>query len=227
MKKMYSLMNWFRHSSACQQAAGFLVMFAWSSVGFGGEIHDAAKAGDVEKTKALLKRNPELISSKDATGRTALHVAALFGKKEVVVVLLANKADVNAKANGGQTPLLWAASNGNKEVVALLIENQAEVDGKDNNGWTPLGKAAGDGRKEVVVLLLANKADVNSKNNVGVTPLITAAANGQMDVVELLLANKAEVNAKEKKHGWTALHCASAQGFKEVTELLKQHGGQE
>lgn len=227
MKKLSWLTNWLRHSAGWQPAIVFLMVLTWCGVGFGGEIHDAAKAGDAEKVKALLKSRSDLVNSRDATGRTPLHVAALFGKKDVVIVLLANKADVTAKANGGQTPLLWAASNGNKDVVALLIENKAEVDAKDNNGWTPLEKAAADGRKEAVELLLANKADINARNNSGVTALIAAAANNHKEVVQLLLANQAEVNAKDKKHGWTALRFASGQGFNEVAELLKQHGGTE
>ena len=32
-----------------------------------GAIHDAAKGGDLEKVKALLKAHPDLISSKDTT----------------------------------------------------------------------------------------------------------------------------------------------------------------
>jgi hypothetical protein len=42
-----------------------LVALAWGNLAFCGEIHDAAKAGDLDKVKALLNANPNLISSKD------------------------------------------------------------------------------------------------------------------------------------------------------------------
>jgi ankyrin repeat protein len=62
----------------------------------------------------------------------------MVGHKDVVELLLANKADVNAKSNGGWTPLHEAAMSGHKEVAGLLLANKAEVNAKDNKGETPL-----------------------------------------------------------------------------------------
>jgi hypothetical protein len=70
---------------------------------------DLTRVGDVEKVKALLVTNPELINSKDKSGETPLHWAALMDHKDVVLALLAYKADVNAKNNIGATPLHRAA----------------------------------------------------------------------------------------------------------------------
>jgi ankyrin repeat protein len=53
----------------------------------GGEIHDAALRGDLEKVQALLKADPALVSSKDDSGRTPLHAAAVVGHKDVVDLL--------------------------------------------------------------------------------------------------------------------------------------------
>ena len=58
----------------------------------------SVRAGDGEKVKALLKGNPDLVFSKDTNGWTPLHFAADRGDKDLVELLLANKADVNAKA---------------------------------------------------------------------------------------------------------------------------------
>jgi ankyrin repeat protein len=84
------------------------------------EIDDAAKRGDLEKVKALLVGNTDLVFSKDKDDRTPLHFAAAFGKKDVVELLLANKADVNAKDKDGDTPLQAAAARGHTDVVELL-----------------------------------------------------------------------------------------------------------
>ena len=89
----------------------------------GGEIHDAAKAGDLEKVKALLKDHFDLVFNKDNDGRSPLHWAASYGHKNVVELLLANKAEVNAKDNHGQTPLHVAAAEGHKDVVELLRQH--------------------------------------------------------------------------------------------------------
>ena len=185
-----------------------------------GEIHDAAKTGDVETIRVLLKANPELVNNRDnPVGWTPLHVAAQAGHKEVAELLLANKADVNATVSGGWTPLHLATDKDHKEVVELLLANKADANATDNRGMTPLHWAADKDHKEVAELLLANRADVNAKDNRGMTPLHWAAQAGHKEVAELLLANKADVNAKTKV-GWTPLHWAAERGHKEVAKLL-------
>ena len=94
------------------------------------------------------------------------------GHKDVVELLLANKAEVNAKANDGGTPLHAAASGGNKDVVELLLASKAEVNAKDNQGMTPLHLAEIWKHADLVELLLANGADVNATDNRGGTPWV-------------------------------------------------------
>ena len=167
-------------------AAVLLVALAWSSTSFGGEIHDAARKGDLEMVKALLNANPELALSKETNGATALHWAALLGHKEVAELLLVNKAEVDARDSAGETPLIWAAYKGHKDVVELLLANKANVNAKDRIGATPLHAAAQYGHTDVAELLLASKADINAANNVGETPLHFAAAAGHGDMAVLL-----------------------------------------
>jgi ankyrin repeat protein len=50
-------------------------------------------------------------------------LAAWDGRKDVVELLLANKAEINAKDKGGNTPLRAAASNGHKDVAELLRQH--------------------------------------------------------------------------------------------------------
>jgi hypothetical protein len=92
-------------------------------VAFSGEIHDAARNGDLEKVKTLLKDNPDLVSSKDKWDRTPLHWAAVGGHKDVAELLLTNKAEVNATNNEGETPLHVAVAKGHKEVAELLRQH--------------------------------------------------------------------------------------------------------
>jgi len=134
-----------------------LVVLVWSSLAFCGEIHDVAKSGDLEKVKALLKGNPDLVFNKDSNGSTPLDMAAQEGFKDVAELLLANKAEVNTRGNiGGVTPLHLAAVNSinsPKDVAELLLANKADVNATNNNGETPLHLAALKGNKEVAELL--------------------------------------------------------------------------
>ncbi len=191
---------------------------------FWGEIHDAAKNGDLEKVKAFLRADPTLISKKDSYGATPLHWAAMNGHQEIVELLLANSAEVNLKVIDGTTPLITAAVFGHKNVVALLLANGADVNAKNNDGMTPLHAAADKGYKEIAELLLANKADVNGRDKIGLSPLHYAAGYGHKDVAELLLASGASINNKDSQ-GATPLRLADFKGQKEVAEFLRQHGG--
>ena len=110
---MQLLLNSNRLSSYFCCASVLLFILAWGGLAFCGEIHDAAKGGDLEKIKALLKDNPGLVLSKDDKyGLTPLHLAAFRGHKDVGELLLTSKAEVNAKDNLGLTPLHMAALGG-------------------------------------------------------------------------------------------------------------------
>lgn len=54
------------------------------------EILRAAYNGDLDKTRHLLKQNPNLVFVKDKEGFTALHSAASHGHVEIAKLLLAN-----------------------------------------------------------------------------------------------------------------------------------------
>ena len=98
-----------------------LVALAWSNVAFSGEIHDAARDGDVEKVKALLAADPALTLSTDASGATPLIWAATRDHKDVAELLLAGNADINAKINTGLTSWHFAVDRGYKDLVELLL----------------------------------------------------------------------------------------------------------
>ena len=126
----------------------------------------------------------------------AFTLCSTRGQKNMVELLLANKAEVNARGSHGETPLHLATIKGQKDVVELLLANNARINARDNSNWTPLHCAAADGQKDVAELLLAKGADINARNSDGVAPLHLAALNGYKDVAETLLANKAGVNAR-------------------------------
>jgi len=219
---------------ACRRLA-IVSLFAitWSSIAYCGPIHDAAARGDLAKVKALLKDNPELVSSRDNWGDTPLDMAVRYRHKDVVKLLLAKGVDINAKT-GGYPPLFTAVESGQKEIVELLLAKGAEVNAKIGDGETPLHMASTGiaSRKDIAELLLAKGADINAKTTAdrnggldkGGTPLHLAAEDGHKDVVELLLAKGADINAKNGDG--TPLHMAAGHGRYEVAELLLAKGAE-
>ena len=204
-------------------------------------LYVAAMQGDLVKVKALLNSNPDLVSSKDKYGEIPLYWAVQFVRKDIIELLLANKANVNTKDRlSGDTPLHIAAKYGHKDMAELLLANKADVNIKGRlDGWTPLHNAAFRGHKDVVELLLAYGADVNTKDNQGGTPLHRAAQGNRKDVAELLLAKGADINAKNKlghtplsiavifAEIWDALDLKDKDRNKGIIEFLRQHGGHE
>ncbi len=158
-----------------------------------GPIHDAVRAGDLDKVKALVKESPDLVSSKDEKyGQTPLHVAAFNDRKDVAEFLLANKADVNAKAKNGSTPLHLAAAKGNKDIVELLLANKADIDAADNEGWSPVHSAVTFSQKDIAEFLIAKggkdlpapPAAPSAKTSAEKGPPVKTGSDGQFNLMD-------------------------------------------
>jgi ankyrin repeat protein len=217
----------FRQSPIPRYVVVFLFVLACSIPAFCGKIHDAVEDGDLEKVKALLKKNPKLIWSRDVIGyMTPLGMAAAIGNRRMAELLLANKAEIDARNENGETPLFEAAYRGHKEVVELLLSNHAEIDARNYDGETPLYRAVGQRHKDIVELLLVHGANVDASDKWGsMTPLLLATDLGNMEMMALLLAHGADVNAKY--NGRTPLLIAvgySRDTKKDMLELLLAHG---
>ena len=208
-----------------------------------GEIHDAAKAGDLERVKKIVQADREQVNATGEKLPTPLHVAAWWGQKAVAEFLIAKGADVNAKdkaellsaenrysdmgQRAGATPLHLATYRGNAEMMELLIAKGAKVDAGDDGGWTALAWAARWTRKSAAELLIAKGADVNARDNKGLTALHHAEeamfSREKRAVVELLVGKGADVNATGKA-GETPVSVATAQGWEDEVKFLVQHG---
>ena len=122
----------------------------------------AAEHGHLTTVQALLSASGIDINARKTDGKTALHVAAYFGKDEVVKALIQKNADVNITDNDSQTPLMCAAARGHLTTVqALLSASEIDINARDIYERTAFNRAADNGKYDVLGVLLENGADIN------------------------------------------------------------------
>jgi ankyrin repeat protein len=190
------------------------------------ELFDALKNNDLPALKALLETNPQLITSRDESGNTPLHLAVRQKQFEAVSYLLGKGADVNGVNRNRQTPLHVSSYLGNPEITKLLIEKGADVKVADYQMHTPLHYAASNGATEVTEILLKNGAPLEVRNTYGRTPLLLCARErGTPEIARLLIDAGADVNVKDKFES-TPLELAAWRGYKEITGVLIEKGAE-
>ena len=167
---------------------------------------------------------------------TPLHLATLYGKLDIVRLLLDHGATYNSEDKFGRTPLhLVATGEYNLEqdrvrTAQLLLDRGADVNAQDEYGATPLYLASYLGRVDFARLLLDRGATANPKARKGWTPLHCVAEGthlGSTDngihVAQLLLERGADANASNEDKR-TPLHLASYHGRVEITQVLLDGG---
>ncbi|MCS0639823.1 ankyrin repeat domain-containing protein [Streptomyces sp. LP05-1] len=133
----------------------------------------------------------------DEEGQTALYLAAVSGRVEILGPLLAAGADPGRLSGvHGDLPLCGAACNGHTETVLALLAAGADPDQREAFGYTPLAWAVRRGGPATVRALLAGGADPAVRGPQDDLPLVTAAREGSLPVVRALLAHGAPGRAE-------------------------------
>lgn len=97
-------------------------------------LRAAAARGDLSTCQRLLGSVRCVRFSRDADGRSALHLAASGGHTTVVRLLLdvAAPREVDSPDGAGCTALQRAAADGHEEVVRLVLARGADIDRHDS-----------------------------------------------------------------------------------------------
>ena len=164
-----------------------------ASVHANSPIADAAKAGDLDAVKTMLKNGGD-VNAAHGDGMTALHWAASRGDAAMTQMLLSAGANIRATSRlGGITALHLASQGGHANVVAALIAAGAESNLATTTGATAVMLAARAGSTDTVTRLVETGADINAKEKAfGQTALMIAAGLDRADVVRLLLSRGAD-----------------------------------
>jgi RNA polymerase sigma factor (sigma-70 family) len=187
------------------------------------DLLQAARAGDIDRVKTLLKAEPRLLVARDPMGNTALIIAVNSGHDALADLLF----------DAGVEPGLHeAAAIGDSDRVRAALERKpSQLDTDSPEGFTPLALAAHFGHLEVMRLLIDRGADVNrvATHRLAVTPLHAALFGRQVDAALLLIERGADVALARggsgwKRAGWTPLHYAAGMGFSTLVQPLLDRG---
>ena len=102
--------------------------------------HIAARRGDLETLKVIVKTEESLCKVGDIRGATPLHVCAYHGHVDCLTCLLESGAKTNLVDFDGATPVHFAAASGHLECLKQLVE----VGGADPNAQTESGETPGN-----------------------------------------------------------------------------------
>lgn len=179
----------------------------------------------------LLLANGAKVDAKAPRDITPLGVAASWGAKDVVLLLIAHGADVNAEYDYAQQkrrPLDDAVRAGRTDVAKLLVDKGADTVNQDYL----LFRACWRVDKDLAELVIRKGANVNSQA-LGYAPAMEAMWSGYtkatkpadvpklIGVLKLLLDNGADPDAKDRSD-WSLLHYAC--GNVDLTKLLLDRG---
>ncbi|XP_077294892.1 ankyrin repeat domain-containing protein 27-like [Arctopsyche grandis] len=143
-------------------------------------------------SKNMLQTTPS-VSSCNGHGFTALHVACIYGKPQMVDLMLELGAEVNCADCNGSTPLHFAASRGHQNALLLLLHAGANINAENMDKNNPLHLASNNGHDSCVKALIyfaeycKMKLNINLGNDNGETPLHLASKWGYGKIARLLL----------------------------------------
>lgn len=120
----------------------------------GEAVLNASRTGSLKRLESLLESDAK-VNYCDQYGLTPLHVAAIKGHRDVVMLLAEYGSDLEFQDAEGHTPLHLAVESGSIEMVEVLINRGAHVNAMTKNGATPLYISTLTGCDDISKLLLS------------------------------------------------------------------------
>jgi uncharacterized protein len=152
------------------------------------DVCGAAACGQMERLRALVETDAELVNAVSADGFQPLGLASFFGQLEAVKFLLAHHARVDEPSHNPMhvMPLHSAVARQDIEITRLLLEAGAPVNAAQEGGFTALHAVAQHGQLQMARLLLDHGADLQARTSDGKTPLAMAEEYEHAEMIHLL-----------------------------------------
>lgn len=189
-------------------------------------LHAAAQRGDVERIHELARAGRAALESRDAHGRTPLHVATFAREHAAIAALARAGADLSALENDRYDAVTIVAVANDEETLRLLLSLGASATQVTSRyDGTALIAAAHLGHAGVVRQLIAAGAPLDHVNNLHWTAVIEAIVLGDggprhQATLRALLDAGASTRLTDRE-GRTPLQLARARGYAEMVTLLE------
>ena len=167
-------------------------------------LNRTAGKGDEKLVAYWLKQGEKIDSCNSDDRRTALHFAAIKGRKGVALMLLESGANPDFRDRNGMTPVQSAALWRQEDFVLVLLQRgKFDLNQADDRKRTLLHWVAMRGWSGVVALMLKMGASPVAQDVKGRTPLHAATINNKRKVVRILADDGRSVPVRDND-GWLA-----------------------
>ena len=192
------------------------------------DLSRAILGGNIDKVIRALsrinKKNPDSINTIDKMGCTALSLAVIIQRDDIVELILAeSQVDVDkADEKNKMAPLHFCAMIRSESILMQLLTCGATVDIKNKHGVTPLMMACESGACNIVRALLMADSDPQKCDCFGWNSLFFASYSGNVCATQIILEEGVDKLRKDKKQ-CQAIDWARHMHNDQIVSLLEKH----
>ncbi|XP_065891015.1 transient receptor potential cation channel subfamily A member 1-like [Dysidea avara] len=191
-------------------------------------LHMFGPTDNAESTMLIVKRAPSLLSSRNIYRQTPLHIAAMMGHKESLLVFIRSGADITARDNNEMIPLMLAIQAEKAEIISVMLNLGLDIHAEATNDKSIIEWAIEKEYTSLVKALIERGQEaatqfVDDEEN---TFLHVAAKSGSLRTIHVLLSSSVTeglVRSQNKDYR-TPLHIAAQYGNLQCLKELLDGG---
>ncbi|KAF8771011.1 Serine/threonine-protein phosphatase 6 like protein [Argiope bruennichi] len=182
-------------------------------------IELAVAHGKLEIVKMLSELKRINIHDKANDGLSLLHIAAQFGRLDIMKYLIEKGIDISSENDAGTKSIHFAARDGHKDIVQFLLDLDPNGKHLTVDGYTPVHYAVLGGHTDILKFLIDKKFDINVSSRYGVLPIHMAVNVNNENILRILLHHGAFYNAVHNT--FTPLKIAQVKNYVQCADLLE------